>query len=205
MQTGLAEHLNYDCDWNGVLAAPTLANVDSDIDLEIVLNTACTGVEVKNLPNTANAQIFWGTGRGSYLRNGALLNGDLRSSNIMVDYPFPSPGDTVNYSIHLHATGVPLPDVSITNTLPATLTFSGNLVASQGAAQEAGGTITWQGEVEPGSPITISYSATIDGSIVLPTIITNPVTFDDGQGYQFVRTAALMVNSLPTFLPQAFR
>lgn len=191
--------------WNGVMAAPTLANVDSDADLEIVLNSAHSGVLVYDLPNTANAQIFWGTGRGSTLRNGALLIGDLRSSSITVDYPFPSPGDTVNYSIHLHATGVPLPDVSITNTLPTTLTFSGNLIASQGAAQEAEGTITWQGEVEPGSPITISYDATIDGSIVMPTIITNPVTFNDGQGYQFVRTAALMVNSLPTFLPQAFR
>ncbi|MFN8494611.1 MAG: VCBS repeat-containing protein [Caldilineaceae bacterium] len=57
--------------WNGVLAAPTLANIDSDPDLELVLNTANAGFVAYDLPGTANARIFWGTGRGSYQRNGA--------------------------------------------------------------------------------------------------------------------------------------
>ena len=56
--------------WNGALAAPTLANIDTDADLEIVLNTAHSGVVAYDLPGTANARIIWGTGRGSYWRNG---------------------------------------------------------------------------------------------------------------------------------------
>jgi len=56
--------------WNGTLAAPTLANIDSDPDLEVVLNTAHSGVVAYDLPGTANARIIWGTGRGSYWRNG---------------------------------------------------------------------------------------------------------------------------------------
>lgn len=57
-------------DWNGALAAPTLANIDDDGDLELVLNSAHSGVLAYDLPGTANATVLWATGRGSYLRNG---------------------------------------------------------------------------------------------------------------------------------------
>jgi hypothetical protein len=58
-------------DWDGALGAPTLANIDADADLEVVVGTAHTGVAAYDLPNTASARILWGTGRGSYLRAGA--------------------------------------------------------------------------------------------------------------------------------------
>ena len=57
--------------WNGSLGAPTLANVDTDADLEVVLMTAHSGVVVYDLPGTQNARILWGTGRGNYRRDGA--------------------------------------------------------------------------------------------------------------------------------------
>jgi hypothetical protein len=57
-------------DWNGALAAPTLANIDGDGDLELVLNSAHSGVLAFDLPGTANATVLWATGRGGYLRNG---------------------------------------------------------------------------------------------------------------------------------------
>jgi hypothetical protein len=56
--------------WNGALAAPTLANIDSDPDLELVLNTAHSGFVAYDLPNTSQARILWATSRGGYLRNG---------------------------------------------------------------------------------------------------------------------------------------
>jgi len=59
-------------DWNGVLASPTLGNIDSDPDLEIVLTSAHSGFLAYDLPNTANARVLWGTGRGSLLRSGSL-------------------------------------------------------------------------------------------------------------------------------------
>lgn len=55
---------------NGGLAAPTLANIDADPDLEVVIGTIASGVVAYDLPNTANARVLWGTGRGSYLRTG---------------------------------------------------------------------------------------------------------------------------------------
>ena len=59
-------------DWNGALAAPTLADIDGDPDLEVVLNTAHSGFVAYDLPGSAGAQILWGTGRGNYWRDGFL-------------------------------------------------------------------------------------------------------------------------------------
>lgn len=57
--------------WSGGLPAPTLANIDADPDLEVVINTAYAGVVAYDLKGTANARILWGTGRGNYLRSGS--------------------------------------------------------------------------------------------------------------------------------------
>jgi hypothetical protein len=59
----------FSADWNGALAAPTLAEVDGDASLEVVLNTAHSGVVVYDLPGTAEAKVLWGTGRGRYWRD----------------------------------------------------------------------------------------------------------------------------------------
>ena len=56
--------------WNGSLGAPTIANIDSDPDLELVMGTNASGVVAYKLPNTANARVLWGTGRGNYGRTG---------------------------------------------------------------------------------------------------------------------------------------
>jgi hypothetical protein len=57
--------------WNGGLAAPTLADIDGDGNLEGIINTAHSGVVVYKLPFTSHARILWGTGRGSFTRSGA--------------------------------------------------------------------------------------------------------------------------------------
>ena len=62
-------------DWNGALAAPTLDNLDSDPDLEIVLNTAHSGFVAYDLPGTAGARVLWSTGRGGYRRAGVAERG----------------------------------------------------------------------------------------------------------------------------------
>jgi hypothetical protein len=49
--------------WNGALAAPRLANIDADDDLEIVLNTAYSGFVAYDLPGSSAARVLWGSGR----------------------------------------------------------------------------------------------------------------------------------------------
>jgi hypothetical protein len=55
---------------NGGLAAPTLANLDGDADMEVVVGTVASGAVTYDLPNTANARLIWDTGRGGLLRAG---------------------------------------------------------------------------------------------------------------------------------------
>jgi hypothetical protein len=57
-------------DWNGALGAPTVANIDDDPELEIVIGTTGGGVVAYDLPGSAGARILWGTSRGSLLRSG---------------------------------------------------------------------------------------------------------------------------------------
>jgi hypothetical protein len=54
----------------GALGAPTVANLDADADLEVVVGTINMGLVAFDLPNSANARILWGTGRGSNTRAG---------------------------------------------------------------------------------------------------------------------------------------
>jgi hypothetical protein len=54
--------------WSGSLGAPTLANIDSDADYELVFGTVHSGLVAYDLPGTAAARIRWGTGRGGMLR-----------------------------------------------------------------------------------------------------------------------------------------
>jgi Calx-beta domain/FG-GAP-like repeat/FG-GAP repeat len=56
--------------WNGGLGAPTLANIDADEDLEVVMGTSASGVVAFDLPGSAGARVLWRTGRGGYRRTG---------------------------------------------------------------------------------------------------------------------------------------
>ena len=56
--------------WDGAMAAPTVANIDADADLEVVVGTAHTGLVAYDLPGSSGARVLWCTGRGGYLRAG---------------------------------------------------------------------------------------------------------------------------------------
>ena len=69
-------------DWNGGLPAPTLADIDDDDDLEVVITSAHSGILAYDLPGTNRARIIWGTGRGNYYRNGLAPEPDTHMSNL---------------------------------------------------------------------------------------------------------------------------
>src|SRR5439155_1120466 len=93
--------------WNGGLGAPTVANIDSDADLELVIGTVTSGVVAYDLPNTANARVLWSTGRGSYARTGVSAALALPPADVIppvVAITSPIPGATVSRTVTVTAT-----------------------------------------------------------------------------------------------------
>ncbi len=56
--------------WNGGLAAPTVANIDGDPEMEVVVGTSSSGVVAYQAPGSSRARPLWATARGNLLRNG---------------------------------------------------------------------------------------------------------------------------------------
>ncbi len=188
-------------DWNGALAAPTLDNIDSDTDLEVILNTAHSGFVAYDLPNTANAQVLWGTGRGSYQRSGSLLQGNLNASDVTVSNPLPAPGKVVTYTVTWRNSGPELPNARLTTTLNSKVSFTGYLWASGGQYGQAGGVITWTGAVSAAAPVTLHFGVTVSPAVTQPTAISNVTLIDDGLGNTLQRQTTLIVNAISAYLP----
>jgi hypothetical protein len=191
-------------DWNGALAAPTLADVDGDEALEVVLGTAHSGVVVYDLASggsTAQARILWGTGRGNYQRSGSYLYGNLGASSKGVQPLLPGPGDVLTYSLRLVNPGPALPAARMTDTLPAEVEFQGDLWASSGRCGQAGGVITWTGTVLAGEPVTLTFRASLDEGITTPRAVVNTALVDDGWGHVLERRATVMANGFGVYLP----
>jgi uncharacterized repeat protein (TIGR01451 family) len=188
-------------DWNGALAAPTLADIDGDPDLEVVLNTAHSGIVAYDLPGTENAVIYWGTGRGNVLRTGASPYRSLDQSALYVSDFAPEPGGILTYTLVLRNPGPLIEGVTVTDALPARLTYAGNLTASSGTAQEAGGVITWEGDVSFGNPVEIQFDALVDDQIIGSEVIVNVAVIDGNVVGMLTREAAVMVNGLQVYLP----
>jgi uncharacterized repeat protein (TIGR01451 family) len=188
-------------DWNGALAAPTLANLDADADLELVLNTAHSGFVAYDLPGTEQARILWGTGRGNSQRTGSRLYGTLEGSSKSAWPAQLEPGDVLTYTLRLENPGPTLSGVLVTDTLPAGVGSRGNLWASSGSYGEAGGTITWTGQVLGGVPVTITFGVTISEGIPTPQALANLALIDDGLGNVWQRQAVSVVGGYSIYLP----
>jgi uncharacterized repeat protein (TIGR01451 family) len=190
--------------WNGALPAPTLANIDSDPDLEIVLLTANSGVVTYDLPGTADATILWGTGRGDYQRDGNLsdiIQSSLKDSTITYSLFHPNPGNLLTFTITLRNPGRTLNNVNMTDPLPSKLKFAGNLWASSGTATYTDGIVSWNGAGRTSIDVVIHFDVIVDEGIISPTIIANIATITDEAGHQWQKRAPVFVLGIPFFLP----
>lgn len=188
--------------WGGALGAPTLANLDGDANLEVVVGTVNMGLVAYELADSANARILWGTGRGSLLRTGSVLAGSLDGSTKQVSDASPAPGATLTYTVRLVNPGPLLSSARLTDTLPLNATLVGGSVsATSGAWGLGAGTLTWSGPVAAGVGVTVTYRMTVDNGLVTPTVIHNTVVLDDGEGRTLTRAATAIVHAFEAFLP----
>ena len=187
--------------WNGALAAPTLADIDGDGNLDVVLNTAHSGIVAYKLPGTSQARILWGTGRGNYQRTGSFVRSSLEGSRKSVQPTLPVPGDTLFYTIRLYNPGPAMPGVRVTDTIPSNVYYLGDLWASAGSYGQTDGVITWSGTVSASVPITITFSVTATEQIATSYAIVNTALINDGQGEVWSRQATAFVNGYTVYLP----
>jgi uncharacterized repeat protein (TIGR01451 family) len=184
------------------LAAPTLADIDGDGNLDVELNTADSGLVAYSLPGTVGATILWGTGRGSYQRNGSLPS-SLARSGFSIDPPSPTPGSKVTVTIKLTNPGAPLVNVTATDTLPTELTYLGNAQVSCGAFNAVGNTLTWTGAVPMNVPVIVTFQVELSSTLSGRPMISNSLTISYGRGQSLTRQAAVIVNGLNHYLPLA--
>ncbi len=187
-------------DWNGALPAPTLANIDADPDLEVVINSAHSGVLAYDLPGSASASLYWGTARGSYQRSGILLQGRLQAS-VSSSSSIPAASETFTCSLSLSALSAPLGNVNLSAVLPAGLAYAGGLKATSGTPQVSGQTITWTGTVGLSAPVVLSFQAQVTSLLTTPQVLTVPFVIQDGLGHTLQPSIRLIANGLGVYLP----
>jgi uncharacterized repeat protein (TIGR01451 family) len=201
-----------DLPWNssnhrgGSLAAPTIANLDGDRDLEIVVGTINKGVVAYDIANSARARILWGTGRGNYQRTGlapdvVYYNASLTDSFKTVSNPRPQPGEGLTYTINMINPGAHLPNiVRVTDTLPNNAYLAaGSLTASSGTWGVNDKIITWTGSVSVS--VTLTYVMTTSTQITPLVAILNTAVINDGMGNILTRTVGAIVDGYGTYLP----
>lgn len=105
-------------------------------------------------------------------------------------------GDPVTYTITLDNGGATnLTNVQLTDTLPISLTYINNsLTATSGSYSFNSGAISWNGDVNAGSSVTINFGATVSETTSVSVTITNSAIISGG-GEIITRTATVDVAS----------
>jgi uncharacterized repeat protein (TIGR01451 family) len=129
------------------------------------------------------------------------VSADLAASAKRVNQSQAQAGNTLRYTIALTNTGT-FGTVTVTDTLPAGLTFAGNFAQNPvngtwGVITETG-VITWAGFVGGGgSLVLLSFDAQLSASLEPGDVITNTALIDDGTTV-FERSAATRIIDPPS-------
>ncbi len=171
-------------DWNGGLGAPTVANIDADADMEVVVGTSASGVVAYDLPGTAGAQCRWCTGRGSNRRTGAAAVGPSFTLSASPGVRAVARGGTASYRITIAAEGGFGANVAFSLSAPGGV-----------SAQIAPGGLTPPGQ----ATLTVTDSSPAGPS--LPGAWRTLTVSATGGGKTRSTSVKLLVGGAQTFLP----
>jgi uncharacterized repeat protein (TIGR01451 family) len=106
---------------------------------------------------------------------------DLTASTKTVDRGLALPGELLQYTVRLVNDGdMDAGHVRLTDTLPVSTTYHGGLWQSQGVATCVNGIVTWEGPVNAGDVVEITYKVRLIDALSDGETITNVATVEDG-------------------------
>jgi hypothetical protein len=111
------------------------------------------------------------------------------------------PGAEVGYQLVLQNSG-PEAAAAVTDTLPVSVTWTGELSATQGVPTFADGQITWQGTVNAGQAVTITYAVTVGQCLPGGTQLVNLAEVDDQTDTTVTFSATVTVDNLAPSAPE---
>ncbi|RME51876.1 MAG: DUF11 domain-containing protein [Caldilineae bacterium] len=92
----------------------------------------------------------------------------------------------------------------LTDTLPSGLSYvPGSLSAATGVFTASGNVIRWRGAMNDRTTVDITFRALVGVTAVRP--ITNVAWIDTGEQGVISRTALIIANGLPVYLPLVLR
>ena len=102
-------------------------------------------------------------------------------------------GESVAYTITVKNSGLaPAQQSTLSDALPAGLTYNpASLVCSSGTCSASGGLINWQGSLQPGGALTVTYAATLSALLADRTPLTNTVQIN-AIGVNHLRRSAVV-------------
>lgn len=138
--------------------------------------------------------------------NAALLSAEKMADRATI---VPSINDTIQYTIVVSNTGDTVAsNVIVTDTLAPNLSFvAGSLsaVGGTGTASENSGVISWAGSLNGSSILTISFGATVAGSVPVGQVLTNMAEIT-GTGTLLTPSATTeVVSPIVMYMPIVFK
>jgi len=190
---------------SGVLAAPTLGDLDGDGDLEIAAVTPRGWVYVWDVPAPYTPELMpWPMARHDLRRTARYieLKPSLERSTKTVRPAAAEQGQVFFFTVEIVRTGVALTStVRLTDIIPSGLTYvPGSLVATSGAPDAAQApTLRWTGLLSDVTRVTLTYAT----QVTTPSTVarTNAATIDNGRGTILVHRATVILNGYKMYLP----
>jgi uncharacterized repeat protein (TIGR01451 family) len=194
----------------GIRAAPTLADLDSDGDLEILAaGWSNNQIFVWDTPAAyIPSRLPWPTGRHDLHRTASYtdLRPNLETSRKFANRLAPSEGDRTTYVIRLSNTGsTPFTHtVRITDTLPGDLRYvAGSMSAPIGTVDDTGDHLRWNGVMSDTRILDITYDVIVTTDDI--ELIDNFVTIDTAIDGKITRTSTIIANGWSSFFPTITR
>ena len=191
----------------GVRAAPTLADLDGDGNLEILVAAIAGQVFAWDTPTTYTpARLPWPTGRHDLRRSATYqrLGPDFGSSRKFATPFVARQGDTVAFTVQVVSNMPVTFTICLTDTVPAGLMYvPGTLTATLGGVKGTTGMLQWRGVLSDTLAVTVTYDVVV--TTAATRLISNTVVIDTITSGLLTRSGYVYANGFSTYLPLIFK